>query len=46
MKETVFLYTFLAVMCFNLLASLVYLMGMEQVKVAIRKTFTRETTKR
>ncbi len=39
MFEVLFLYTFIGLMAFNILASLVYLYGFEPIKVALAKTF-------
>ena len=39
MTESVFLYTFIGLMLFNLLVSVIYLTGMEPLRVAFKKAF-------
>lgn len=39
MSETAFLYTFLLLMTFQLLASFVYILGLNQMKLAVKKAF-------
>jgi hypothetical protein len=39
MSETAFLYTFLLLMTFQLLASVAYIMGLNQMKLAVKKAF-------
>lgn len=44
-REGMFLYAFVGLMAFNILASFVYLIGLNQVRASVRRVYRNYTSK-